>query len=526
MNIKNRRAFTLAEMMVVLLVLSLVMTAFLPVITKRSKVASSAGGIWQYMSNNSDVFSQTGATQVAAIGISSTAPTDNTKLLINTSSADQNNILFKQNNTEIGKLIITGGIAGSTYGTNDVGLGAVTLPAAASGNATAVGYNAKATANLATAVGATSSAGDSSSVFGYGATANGAGVAVGDGATGTGDHATAVGFGAHATTTDSVALGNGTTANNSTTTAAGAGAQAAGIASTALGWGANATADYTTAVGRSSTAKNDSIAIGYYANAENASLTAGRSSTALSNGVALGYGTNAGPSSTTLGYGSGAKGSYDTSLGENVQIADTYNYSTAIGYNAAATSSNQIVMGTGAETVYIPGKLTVDKTVTFTTLSGSGTVTVASGVLSYTSDRRLKDISGEFTGGLDKIRELKTYKFTFKKDKIKTPHVGVMAQDLQKVFPDAVTTDDNGFLMIRQDDMFYAMINSIKQLDELVQGVVRDVKALIGRVQQLESKVLSLVRDVQSNSQKIKSLENQNKSLESRITRLEKTIKK
>ena len=48
---------------------------------------------------------------------------------------------------------------------------------------------------------------------------------------------------------------------------------------------------------------------------------------------------------------------------------------------------------------------------------------------------------------------------------IDTLKLGVVAQELQKVFPNAVTKDKDGYLRIRQEDMFYAMINAIKELD-------------------------------------------------------------
>ena len=77
----------------------------------------------------------------------------------------------------------------------------------------------------------------------------------------------------------------------------------------------------------------------------------------------------------------------------------------------------------------------------------------------YTSsDRRLKYVGKENTSGLDKIKQLKVFNYTFKKDEKKTPHVGVIAQDLQKVFPDAVTKAKDGFLRIRFEDMFYACL--------------------------------------------------------------------
>ena len=42
---------------------------------------------------------------------------------------------------------------------------------------------------------------------------------------------------------------------------------------------------------------------------------------------------------------------------------------------------------------------------------------------------------------------------------------------MQKIFPDAVTKDKNGYLKIRFEDMFYALINSIKQLAQKLDNV-------------------------------------------------------
>ena len=118
------------------------------------------------------------------------------------------------------------------------------------------------------------------------------------------------------------------------------------------------------------------------------------------------------------------------------------------------------------------------------------------------SDRRLKYVGKESTTGLDKVRQLKVFNFTYKKDSTKTPHVGVIAQDLQKVFPNAVKKGTDGFLTIRMEDMFYAVINAIKELDakitalqkenqelkQLVKQVQEDNKRLDQRLQKLEAK--------------------------------------
>lgn len=94
------------------------------------------------------------------------------------------------------------------------------------------------------------------------------------------------------------------------------------------------------------------------------------------------------------------------------------------------------------------------------------------------SDIRLKNVGEPFTAGLNELEKLNFYHFTFKKDKDQVPQVGVMAQDLQKVFPQAVSKDDGGWLTIRWDEMFYAAINAIKELNTKVCTIAKDVTNL------------------------------------------------
>ena len=95
----------------------------------------------------------------------------------------------------------------------------------------------------------------------------------------------------------------------------------------------------------------------------------------------------------------------------------------------------------------------------------------------------------EFTSGLDKIKALKVYNYTFKKDTTKTPHVGVIAQDLQKVFPSAVKKGTDGFLTIRMEEMFYAMINAIKELDLKYQAQEKRINDLEKQLQKQDARL-------------------------------------
>ena len=60
-------------------------------------------------------------------------------------------------------------------------------------------------------------------------------------------------------------------------------------------------------------------------------------------------------------------GNYNTYLGYNANSSGNVNNSTAIGYNAIIDISNQIVLGTLAETTYIPGNLDVSGNTIFQT---------------------------------------------------------------------------------------------------------------------------------------------------------------
>ena len=99
MILKRKGAFTLAEMMVVLLVLSIITAAFVPIMTKKAKQSASSGGqLWHLVDSGtgagSDIYSDTtGITQGAIIGATGFAGTDsNAKLMINTTQAAQDDI--------------------------------------------------------------------------------------------------------------------------------------------------------------------------------------------------------------------------------------------------------------------------------------------------------------------------------------------------------------------------------------------------------------------------------------------------
>lgn len=128
------------------------------------------------------------------------------------------------------------------------------------------------------------------------------------------------------------------------------------------------------------------------------------------------------------------------------------------------------------------------------------------------SDKRLKNTTSEFKSGLDKIRQIKVLDYTFKADKTKKPHVGVIAQDLQEIFPDAVSTNEDGYLTIRLTDMFYALVNSVKELNNYIEGIYAQIDVINSKITGLE--------------QRKDNLKQQNKQLKEQLSVLDKRLNK
>lgn len=115
------------------------------------------------------------------------------------------------------------------------------------------------------------------------------------------------------------------------------------------------------------------------------------------------------------------------------------------------------------------------------------------------SDIRLKNLESVYTAGLDEINRLKIYNYTYKNDTDKLPRVGVIAQDLKRVFPTAVSKDEKGYYRIRWDEMFYAAINAIKTINS-------KVETLAARIVKDQARIATLKEDNAKLEQKLDTL--------------------
>ena len=106
-------------------------------------------------------------------------------------------------------------------------------------------------------------------------------------------------------------------------------------------------------------------------------------------------------------------------------------------------------------------------------LYGNGNATL-SGTLTQNSDLRLKKNIISIHNALDAIKQLNGYTYNWKDNsRDESLQTGVIAQEVQKIFPSLVKEDEKGILSVNYSGLIPVLIEAIKeqqkQIDELKQ---------------------------------------------------------
>ena len=186
------------------------------------------------------------------------------------------------------------------------------------------------------------------------------------------------------------------------------------------------------------------------------------------------------------------------------------------------TLSFTILLSAGILTAYLTKSAIIEKQADNDILNGG---------ITY-SDIRLKNVTGDNASGLKEIERIKVKNYTMKYDKTKEPQVGVIAQELQKVFPNSVIEGKDGYLRIKRDEIFYACVNSLKELNSIIQnifvkitGLDKKIKFLDENIKIKEEKIKILENDKKNDEEELLNLEKQNILFEKRLSTLEKSKK-
>ena len=102
------------------------------------------------------------------------------------------------------------------------------------------------------------------------------------------------------------------------------------------------------------------------------------------------------------------------------------------------------------------------------------------------SDARLKNFKDDVTVDLEKLCSLPKKYFTWKSDNTNKLHLGTSAQELQKLYPELVEADDNGFLQVSYEKLSIIALSAIDALYQQVTVLNNNNSKLEERIKQLE----------------------------------------
>ena len=268
---------------------------------------------------------------------------------------------------------------------------------------------------------------------------------------------------------------------------------ATGYASTAMGYNTTASGNWSTAIGSGTTASGSrSTAMGYNTTASgNWSTAMGGSTTASGNwSTAMGSNTTAsGDESTAMGDFTTASGVLSTAMGFVTTASDfaslvigQYNSSGSSVTNSAtifSTSNTAFVIGNGADSS--------NKSDAFKVMfNGDATVSndlTVSGDVVISSDARLKSNIVSLGSTLSKLLQIdgKSYEMKGKQK------IGVLAQEIQEVFPELVSEDDNEMLAVNYQGLVPVLINALKEQE----SKIFDQQVQIDELRELVNKILN-----------------------------------
>jgi hypothetical protein len=113
--------------------------------------------------------------------------------------------------------------------------------------------------------------------------------------------------------------------------------------------------------------------------------------------------------------------------------------------------------------------------------ANAGGVYLSYGATSWTanSDLRLKNVTGNIENAVESLMTLKPIKHTWKSDNSNKEHLALIAQEVEKVFPQLIdksklnrgintSTDGTEYLGVRYTELVPVLVKAIQELNEKI----------------------------------------------------------
>ncbi len=243
--------------------------------------------------------------------------------------------------------------------------------------------------------------------------------------------------------------------------------------------------------------------------------------------------------------GGGGSSSYFSSLSSESLSVDVLDVNTSLNMNSKSINNAVIEYGAFIEG-NLEGSVLESVNINNSTIAGTnifdGNVDFSNATVTglkvdlingeITSDIRKKDVIGETKVGIDEIREIKIKEYKWKDKRDKETHIGIIAQELEKVLPSIVLKDECGYLKIKPIELIFIVINAIKQLDkelELIKSdLMKEEDPLIKPEQKSIKKLRYRIKILQVENKNLKKeleiINCENKKILKRLEKLENSL--
>jgi len=296
-----------------------------------------------------------------------------------------------------------------------------------------------------------------------------------------GEASTSMGVFTRASGNYSTSLGQLTTASGITSTSMGVETEATGYASTSMGRGTVASGVYSTSIGLFTVAKaNSGFSMGSYndnTDNPNSNLNATDRVFQIGNGNGNSFRSNA---ITVLRNGNMGIGvlnpGYILDVNGRMRLQSNNSLSAGINLNNEANTSIAAFMGmrsTDNELGFYGYTGTAGWRYLVNTTTGDAWL---QGTLTQNSDVRLKTNIEPLSKTLQSIQQINGYTYNWKDKSNPDEQIGLLAQELKKVYPQLVKENANGELSVNYSGMVPVLLEAIKELQQRVAQLEEKLK--------------------------------------------------
>ena len=325
-------------------------------------------------------------------------------------------------------------------------------------SSTAMGSNTEASGYISTAMGSnTTASGDNSTAMGLGTIASG-------------DYSTAMGFNTDATGDYSTAMGLGTKASGVRSTAMGSYTTASGVRSTAIGFNTTASAYGSLSIGQYNDSIISSNKTNWVATDPVFIIGNGLTDIARSNALTILKNGKTGINTAAPLAGLHIKGiapTFDSHL--RLESAGSNTDYMNMSYDGSTKFRN---FGVNDEFQFRNAASTIN-----CRIFDNGNMTIA-GLLTQSSDERLKENIVRIPNALNKVMQLNGYQYNWKPElhKDSKQQIGLLAQNVETILPQLVATDAEGMKSIAYQNIVPVLIEAIKELKKEIDELKRQKK--------------------------------------------------